>query len=211
MSSALNDTLSEARQILASANTEATHAVGSAKHAMGSAKDGAEHAVASAKTTWLDGVKAVTGMVAMIRGLQADDALGWVGLSRRRSPMAAIGIFGAGMVVGAGAALLFAPMSGEQTRRRILGGFAGVKSEVKSDVAAVGNKVEEIASQAKDAVIHAEHRVEDGAIALKDLATSKVDAAVHAVKDAATASNHDASKPSTSENGHGKGKSSHAT
>jgi gas vesicle protein len=209
MSSTLNDTLSAAKQILASANTEATHAVGSARHAMGSAKDGADHAVTSAKATWLDGVKAVTGMVSMIRSLQADDALGWVGLSRRRSPIAAFGIFSAGLVVGAGAALLFAPMSGEETRRRILGAFSGIKgeakstldhaaAEVKSDVAAATAKVESIAAHAKDAVIAAEHKVEDGAVALKDLASSKVDAAVHAVKGAATA-----------DSGNGKSKANH--
>jgi gas vesicle protein len=212
MSTTLNDTLSAAKQILASANTEATHAVGTAKNAMDSARDGADHAVSSARTTWLDGVKAVTGMVAMIRGLQADDALGWVGLSRRRSPVAAIGIFSAGMVLGAGAALLFAPMSGEETRKRILGGFSGVKGEVKSDAAAVGHKVEEIASQAKDAVIKAEHKVEDSAVALKDMAASKVDAAVNAAKSAVgTASNHDTSKPAVTENGNGKSKSSHVS
>ena len=210
MSTTLNDTLSAAKQILASANTEATHVVGSAKdgaqHAMDSAKDGAQHAAQSARTTWLDGVKAVAGMVAMVRGLRADDALGWVGLSRRRSPVAAIGIFSAGMVLGAGAALLFAPMSGEETRRRIFGGLSGLKddakstldragAEVKSDVKAAGDKVEEMASQAKDAVVKAEHKVEDGAIALKDMAASKVDSAVQAAKGAAA----------TSENGNGKG------
>lgn len=221
MSGTLNDTLSAAKQILASANTEATHAVDSAKHAMGSAKDGADHAVSSARTTWFDGIKAVTGMVAMIRGLQADDALGLVGLSRRRSPVASIVIFSAGMVVGAGAALLFAPMSGEETRRRILGGFSGIKGEakstldhaageVKSDVAAVGSRIEAVASQAKGAVISAEHKVEGSAIALKDLAASKVDSAVQAVKGAATtATNHDASKPGTTDNGNGNGKATH--
>jgi gas vesicle protein len=209
MSSTLNDTLSAAKQILASANTEATHAVDSAKSAMGSAKDGADHAVSSAKTTWVDGIKAVTGMVAMIRSLQADDALGWVGLSRRRSPVATIGIFSAGMVLGAGAALLFAPMSGEETRRRIFGGLAGAKgdakttlehaaAEVKSDVAAASTRVESIATHAKDAMIAVEHKVESGAVALKDLASSKVDAAVQAVKGATTTD-------------HGNGKSNHVS
>ncbi|MEP7121118.1 MAG: YtxH domain-containing protein [Byssovorax sp.] len=232
MSSTLNDTLSAAKQILASANTEATHAVDSAKHAvgsatsgakqaMGSAKDGADHAVTSARATWFDGIKAVTGMVAMIRSLQADDALGWVGLSRRRSPVATIGIFSAGMVLGAGAALLFAPMSGEETRRRIFGSLAGIKSEakstldhaaaeVKSDVAAVGSRIEEVASHAKDAVIEAEHKVEDGAVALKDLASSKVDAAVQAVKGAAaTATSQDPTKAAVTEVGNGKSKANH--
>jgi len=40
-------------------------------------------------------------------------------------------------------------------------------------------------------VIQAEHKVEDQAVALKDMAASKVDAAVHAVKDATS------SKPDT--------------
>lgn len=221
MSSTLNDTIKAAKHVLDSANDEAVHAVGTAKqavssasdgakHVMGSARDGAEHAATSARTTWFDGIKAVTGMVSMLRGLQADDALGMVGLSRRRSPVAAMGIFSAGVVVGAGAALLFAPMSGTETRRRLMSAFSGLKgdakstidavgAEVKADVDAVAHKVEDLASQAKDAVIAAEHKVEDGASALKNAASTKVDAAVQAAKSPAT----------VSEIGNGKGKTNH--
>ncbi len=217
MSITLNDTLSAAKQVLASANDEAVVAMGSAKHAAGTAKDSAEHAVASARMTWFDGVKAVAGVVATLRGFQANDALGLVGLARRRSPMMAMGIFGAGMAVGAGAALLFAPMSGEETRRRIMSGFSAFKGEAKTtldtvgaeitaDAKAASAKVEDVASQAKSAVIAAEHKVEDGAVALKDLATSKVDAAIHAVQAVATTS-HDGAKPVVAELG--KNKSSH--
>lgn len=191
MSSMLNDTIEAAKNVLSAANEEAGHAVGTAKHAFGTAKDGAEHAAASARTTWLDGVKAVTGMVAVMRGFQAEDALGWVGLTRRRSPLGTIALFGAGALVGAGVAMLFAPQSGAETRRRIMKGLDGLKGEAQhtldraeTEVKAVGEKVEELASHAKDAVIQAEHKVEDGAVALKDMAASKVDAAVHAVKDA---------------------------
>jgi len=65
-----------------------------------------------------------------IKGIQAlgnlktDDLLNYVGLEKRRSatdrvlPMA--GAFGAGMLVGAGLGILFAPMSGEETRKLIL-------------------------------------------------------------------------------------------
>jgi len=216
MSITLNDTLSAAKQVLASANTEATHAVGTAKQAAGNAKETAEHAVASAKTTWFDGIKAVASVVTMLRGLQPDDALGWVGLARRRSPLVAMGIFGAGMAVGAGAALLFAPMSGEETRRRILKGFSSLKAdansaadaaaaEIKADVKAASQKADEVASKAKSAVVAAEHKVEDRAVALKDLATTKVDAAIQAAKGAASASHHDAGKPVIAENGKNKG------
>ncbi len=201
MSSTLNDTIKAAKSVLAAANEEAGHAVGTAKHALGSAKVGAEHAATSVQETWLDGVKAVTGLVSLIRHFQAEDALGWVGLTRRRSPLAAIGIFSAGALVGAGVAMLFAPLSGAETRRRILKGFQGLKGDAEttlhraeSEAKVVGEKVEEIASHAKDAVIQAEHKVEDSASALKDLAASKVDAAVHAVKDATSSA-----KPSASE------------
>ncbi len=221
MSSTLNDTIKAAKHVLDSANDEAVHAVGTAKqavssasdgakHVMGSARDGAEHASTSARTTWFDGIKAVTGMVSMLRGLQADDALGMVGLSRRRSPVAAMGIFSAGVVVGAGAALLFAPMAGTETRRRLMSAFSGLKgdakstidavgAEMKADVDAVAHKVEDLASQAKDAVIAAEHKVEDGASALKNAASTKVDAAVQPAKSPAT----------VSEIGNGKGKTNH--
>jgi len=65
-----------------------------------------------------------------IRGIQAisrftsDDLLHYVGLTKQRSlggrilPMA--GAFGAGVFVGAGLGILFAPMSGDETRKIIL-------------------------------------------------------------------------------------------
>jgi gas vesicle protein len=206
MSSTLNDTIKAAKSVLAAANEEAGHAVGTAKHAFGTAKVGAEHAASSVQETWLDGVKAVTGLVSVLRHFQAEDALGWVGLTRRRSPIAALGIFGAGALVGAGMAMLFAPLSGAETRRRLLKAFDGLKGEAEStlhraesEAKVVGEKVEEMASHAKEAVIQAEHKVEDGASALKDLAASKVDAAVHAVKDATSSA-----KPATAESGAGR-------
>lgn len=206
MSSMLNDTIKVAKNVMSAANEEAGHAVGTAKHAFESAKDGAEHAATSARSTWLDGVKAVTGMVAVMRGFQAEDALGWVGLTRRRSPWGTIALFGAGALVGVGAAMLFAPVSGAEMRRRIMKGLEGLKGEAQhtleraeTEVKAVGEKVEEIASHAKDAVIQAEHKVEDGAVALKDMAASKVDAAVHAVKDAtSSAKSESMTSPRTS-------------
>jgi gas vesicle protein len=48
------------------------------------------------------------------------DALGFVGLERRRSRMwERIALVGAGAAVGAGTALLLAPASGKETRKRI--------------------------------------------------------------------------------------------
>ena len=222
MSITLNDTIEAAKSVLSAANTEASHAAGTAKHAFGAAKDGAEHAAASARTTWFDGLKAVTGIVAVMRGFQAEDALGWVGLTRRRSSLGTIALFGAGAMVGVGAAMLFAPVSGAEARRRIMKAFDGLKGDAQntleraeSEAKAVAHKVEEMASHAKDAVIQAEHKVEDGAIALKDMAASKVDAAVHAVMDATSSAksesttsprttSQETSKQSVSEVGNGR-------
>lgn len=63
---------------------------------------------------------AASKLVKMASGIELDDVLGTVGLSRRHnSVFHDIGLIAAGAVVGAGAALLLAPDSGQETRRRI--------------------------------------------------------------------------------------------
>jgi len=55
-----------------------------------------------------------------VSGIEIEDVLGTVGLSRRRSHfLENLGLVVAGAVVGAGAAILFAPASGTETRRRL--------------------------------------------------------------------------------------------
>ncbi len=113
MSSIFDDTMSTAKSVVGSARDNAESAVGAAKA-------GAEHAAASTRSTFLDGVRTVTRFVAVLRSLGGDDVLGWVGLARRRGPFATVAAFGAGMAVGAGAALMLAPMSGQALRAKIL-------------------------------------------------------------------------------------------
>jgi hypothetical protein len=148
MSSTLNHTIETAKNVMDSANEGAERAVGKAKHAVGSFREGAGHAVSSARTTFWDRVKTVTEIVLMLRGFQAEDALGWLGLARRRSPFLPIGIFGAGLVVGASAGVLFAPLSGADTRRLILARLAGLKQQ-----AGVGKEAEEPARKAANDAI----------------------------------------------------------
>jgi len=53
-----------------------------------------------------------------VTGIELEDLLGGVGLSRRRSHfLENLGLIAAGAVVGAGAAILLAPSSGRETRR----------------------------------------------------------------------------------------------
>jgi hypothetical protein len=55
-----------------------------------------------------------------VSGIELEDVLGSVGLSRRRSHwLENLGLVAAGAIVGAGAAILFAPSSGSETRRMI--------------------------------------------------------------------------------------------
>ena len=60
-----------------------------------------------------------------IRNMDRDDILRVIGLETRRSTadyiLPALGLFGAGIVVGAGLGLLFAPKSGREIRDEIRG------------------------------------------------------------------------------------------
>jgi hypothetical protein len=67
------------------------------------------------------GAALVTSKLAKaISQIDADSVLGTVGLSRRRSHLLEnVGVFAVGALAGAGAALLFAPTSGSETRAKI--------------------------------------------------------------------------------------------
>lgn len=63
---------------------------------------------------------AASKLAQMASGVRLDDMLGTIGLSRRRSHALDNLLFlGAGAAIGAGAALLLAPASGQETRKRI--------------------------------------------------------------------------------------------
>ena len=132
-----------------------------AKSTIESAKDGTQHAVSSARSTLLDGIHAVNGVVSILRGLEFADALGWIGLARRRGPLGSIALFGAGVALGTGIGMLFAPKSGAETRRAL---FGGLEKETKE----IEHKAENLAGKAKDAVVNAEHKAEDYAGKAKD-------------------------------------------
>jgi gas vesicle protein len=183
MATTLNGTMGSAKSAIDAAMNGASHAAGTAQHALENAKDGTEHAVASARSTVMDGIHAFTSAVTMIRNLGVADALGWIGLERRRSPLAAMGIFSAGFAAGAGAGLLFAPMSGAAMRRKLAKGFMGVEAEVEAEVKAMEHKAEALAGKAKDAVMKAEHAVEHAVEGGADAVKHGVESAAGAVKE----------------------------
>ncbi|MFO0762018.1 MAG: YtxH domain-containing protein [Byssovorax sp.] len=127
-----------------------------AKDVMGSAKKGAEHAASTARTTLMEGISTVAGVITILRGLHLNDALGWIGLERRRGPWAPLAAFGAGVAVGAGAGMLFAPMSGADTRRYLMQRFGmvtqGVERAAQNAERAVEQTVEGTREKVEDKI-----------------------------------------------------------
>jgi len=70
----------------------------------------------------------------VVRGFEINDLLGVIGLERRPSlfsrALPALGLVAVSAAVGAGAALLLAPSSGEDLRNRLSDGLDGVKNRL---------------------------------------------------------------------------------
>ena len=144
--------------------------VDTAKHTVDSAKKGTERAASVALSDIADGIRVVTGAVSLIRSFGVDDALGWLGLSRRRGTFESVAIFGSGVLVGAGMGIMLAPMSGSDLRKAFLTRLQGVEKDaenvagkVKDAVVSAERKVEDIAGNAKDSVAGAAKDIVEGA------------------------------------------------
>ncbi len=74
-------------------------------------------------------IKAVTPVVKMLRVATPPSVLSVFGLSRRRSKLASLAIFGVGLAVGIGAGLVLTPAKGFDLRRRLV---VGTKKKNKS-------------------------------------------------------------------------------
>ncbi|WP_437774709.1 YtxH domain-containing protein [Sorangium sp. So ce1097] len=127
-------------------------AMGAAKGVYESAAVGAGVAATTARTTAFDVAKAVAGVAATIGAIGLDDMLGWVGLARKRSPLATLAFFGAGVAVGAGVAMLLSPTSGEALRRDILNRLDGLKQQATRKVEQAERQVQGKVGSAVDAV-----------------------------------------------------------
>lgn len=85
-----------------------------------------------------------------------DDVLETIGLQQRRSAYAAllpaIGILGAGILVGAGLGLLFAPTSGKALRREAEGRVSQLKGRIKPAVTGGVSSVTGALDDAKESI-----------------------------------------------------------
>ena len=85
-------------------------------------------------------VKAISSMSEHARDLDQNDLLGRLGLERRRGgferALTAFGLFGAGLVVGAGVGLVASPMAPAEVRKKIAEGVKTAKKELYELVSA---------------------------------------------------------------------------
>jgi gas vesicle protein len=121
--------------------------------AAGAATDAAK----GARGGLLSAVKSVVEVATLLRGLGAEEVLQKIGLMRKRTPLGSLGVFATGVAVGAGLGLLFAPMTGRQTRSYVRDRLRDVSDDVKTTTVAavdqVEEKVEEALDNAEDAIL----------------------------------------------------------
>jgi gas vesicle protein len=159
------------------------------EHAATNAKSGVEEVAQGARSTFFDTLEKVTKVAAAVRAFGLDDALLRVGLQRRRSLFADMGVFGAGFIAGAAVAAISTPLSGRALRRQIAGFLSDVASKgeetVESTVKTAGAQVSHIAHDVRDAAAHKVGDVKQTASHAKEAFVSKVHDITDAASDAA--------------------------
>ncbi len=171
---------------------------GTVRSDRGGASESARPAAERAPFTLLDGVKLLSGAVKVARAIGPvvtlarlaglRNPLSWVGLARRRGPLATLSLFGAGLAVGAGAGLLYAPRSGPELRRAIVDGWLtgnappadGTSQSASDSTATRGSRIAPWVSASTVSIQDAARHVVD-----VDAATARDGAALHAQPSAA--------------------------
>lgn len=78
--------------------------------------------------------RTVRRALSMLRRIDLEDVMVWLHLSRRRGPLGAIALLGAGAAVGAGLVLLLSPTSGPEVRRTLKRRAASLEERVEEQV-----------------------------------------------------------------------------
>lgn len=136
----------------------------------------AEHGYTAAQDGVHDAVERVSRLVTIARNLGLDDVLGVVGLQRRQGPGGAIASFGAGVAVGAGLGLLFAPMPGSDLRGKIgkALGLTGVVDKLAEVEGQVEDKLVEKKDELKANMSRATEKAKERVVELKDKAAEEL-------------------------------------
>jgi gas vesicle protein len=102
-------------------------------------------------------IKSVAEVVTVLRGLGGDEVLRKIGLLRGRTPLASLGLFGTGVVLGAGLGVMFAPMTGQEARNYMRARLRDITNDAKTSTVAAVEQVEEKVDEVLD-------KVEDAAL-----------------------------------------------
>jgi len=93
-----------------------------------------------------------------VRGIELNDILGVIGLERRPSAferaLPALGLVAVSAAVGAGAALLLAPSSGEELRARLSDGLDDMKTRLDDVKGRVNDKINDKIGQFENHATH---------------------------------------------------------
>lgn len=127
-------------------------AVETATHAAAKATSAATHAATKAATGTkgyaLEAALGAMHLLKLVRGVDADDVLGLMGLMRRRrSPVSSLLYLGSGIAIGAGIGLLLAPVSGREARSLLLRGLGMMGGKVTDEVDTIQGRATEVVGQ----------------------------------------------------------------
>lgn len=114
------------------------------------------------KTLWtLGSIIGAQQAAKAVRSVEWNDILGVIGLERRPSAFSralpALGLIAVSAAVGAGAALLFAPSSGDELRNRLSDGLDNVKNRLDDVKGRVNEKISDKVEKISDKVASYEH------------------------------------------------------
>lgn len=105
--------------------------------------------------------RTVRRALSMLRRIDLEDVMVWLHLSRRRGPLGAIALLGAGAAVGAGLVLLLSPTSGPEVRRTLRRRAVGLEQRAKHSLEGARAGALQLEERAAGAVKDIERRVEE--------------------------------------------------
>jgi hypothetical protein len=103
--------------------------VKTAANGVESVRQGTEHTLVGTLSVLVKAAGAVAGVIGILRGLDRDDGFAWFGFGRRRHPLRPVIVLGAGVVTGAVAGVLLAPMAGADLRQFLFGRSSPVQPQ----------------------------------------------------------------------------------
>jgi hypothetical protein len=112
-----------AREYADHAREYAEHAVDVAKDVVASGKEGTTYDIVGGLSKVAKGISVVAGIASTLRSLGVVRGIPWSRPGRRGSTLGSLGIFGAGVLLGAGATALLTPMSGAKMRATLARNF----------------------------------------------------------------------------------------